>query len=393
MKISPILPIYSPIDINFSHGKGAYLYDIAGKCYIDFQSGIAVNCLGHSHPRLVRTLKEQSEKIWHLSNIHTIPPAVEFAKKLISNSFADTVFFANSGSEVIECGIKIARSYQNGKGNNHRYKIMTFKGAFHGRSFVACSGNDSAKFSDLLRPYVDWFENVEPNIESVKNAINNNIGAILLEPIQGEGGINVMDTSFLKSLRKLCDEQDILLFFDCVQCGNGRTGKLFAYEHSGVLPDICTLAKGIGGGFPLGACLATEKAAQYMSVGMHGSTYGGNPLATSIGSAVLDELLTDGFLENVKIKGEYLKNKLHTLKKKFPIIIEEVRGQGLMLGIRVNTDNKQFARELSYRGLLTVGSTAKQVVRILPPLIITENQIDEGVEILERYLCDIPKAL
>ncbi len=388
MAISPILPIYSPIDINFSYGEGAYLYDTKGKRYIDFQSGIAVNSLGHCHPRLVSTLKEQSEKIWHLSNINTIPAAVEFAKKLIANSFADTAFFTNSGTEAVECGLKIARSYQNGKGNHHRYKIITFKGAFHGRSFAACSGNDPAKFSDFLRPYVEWFENVEPNIESVKKVIDNNIGVILIEPIQGEGGVNVIDHSFLKELRELCNEHDILLFFDCVQCGAGRTGKLFAYEHFDVEPDICALAKGIGGGFPLGACLATENAAKYMGVGLHGSTYGGNPLATSIGNAVLDELLKDGFLKSVEDKGKYLKDKLQQLADKHKII-QEIRGLGLMLGIKINTDNKEFSRELCYRGLLTVGTTAQQVVRILPPLIITKEQIDEGIEILDTYLNEI----
>lgn len=388
MAISPILPIYSPIDINFSYGKGAYLYDTKGKRYIDFQSGIAVNSLGHSHPRLVSTLKEQSEKIWHLSNINTIPSAVEFAKKLVANSFADTVFFVSSGTEAVECGLKIARSYQNGKGNHHRYKIITFKGAFHGRTFAACSGNDPTKFSDLLRPYVEWFENVEPNIESVKKVIGNDIGVVLIEPIQGEGGVNVMDHNFLKSLRELSNEHDILLFFDCVQCGAGRTGKLFAYEHFGVKPDICALAKGIGGGFPLGACLATENAAKYMGIGMHGSTYGGNPLATSIGNAVLDELLKDGFLKDVEIKGKYLKDKLEELKSRYKII-QEIKGLGLMLGIKINADNKQFSRELSYRGLLTVGTTAEQVVRILPPLVITKEQIDEGIEILNTYLDEI----
>lgn len=388
MAISPILPIYSPIDINFSHGEGVYLYDTNGKRYIDFQSGIAANSLGHCHPHLVSTLKKQSEKVWHLSNINIIPAAVEFAKKLIANSFADTAFFTNSGTEAVECGLKIARSYQNGKGNHHRYKIITFKGAFHGRSFAACSGNDPENFSDLLRPYVEWFENVEPNIESVKSVIDNNIGVVLIEPIQGESGVNVIDHSFLRGLRELCNENDILLFFDCVQCGAGRTGKLFAYEHFGVLPDICALAKGIGGGFPLGACLTTENAAQYMGVGLHGSTYGGNPLATSIGNAVLDELLKDGFLKSVEDKGKYLKDKLQQLANKHKII-QEIRGLGLMLGVKINTDNKEFSRELCYRGLLTVGTTAQQVVRILPPLIITKEQIDEGIGILDTYLNEI----
>jgi acetylornithine/N-succinyldiaminopimelate aminotransferase len=387
MTISPILPVYSPININFSYGKGIYLYDINGKRYIDFHSGIAVSSLGHANPQLISALKLQGEKLWHISNTYNIPAANNFAEKLKDNSFADTVFFTNSGSEAVECGLKIARAYQNGKGNKNRHRILTFHGAFHGRTFLTCATNDRQKFSELLNPYIDWCDNVEPNIESVRKAISNGIGVILIEPIQGQGGIKVMGEVFMKELRKLCDENDILLFFDCVQCGAGRTGKLFAYEHIGIEPDICALAKGIGAGFPLGACLTTEKAAKYMKVGMHGSTFGGNPLATSVGNAVVDELLSYGFLENVEIRGKYLKNKLEGLASRF-LMIEKVRGKGLMLGIKVKMDSQKFAEELSYQGLLTVGVTSDNVVRILPPLIITEKEIDEGIKILTQYLSD-----
>lgn len=387
MTISPILPVYSPININFSYGKGIYLYDIDNKRYIDFHSGIAVSSLGHANPRLTDVLKLQGEKLWHISNTYNISTANKFAENLINNSFANTVFFANSGSEAVECGLKIARAYQNGKGNKNCYRILTFHGAFHGRTFLTCATNDRQKFSELLNPYIDWCDNIEPNIESVKKAISNGIGVILIEPIQGQGGIKVMSEVFMKELRELCNENDILLFFDCVQCGAGRTGKLFAYEHIGIKPDICALAKGIGGGFPLGACLATEKVAKYMAVGMHGSTFGGNPLATSVGNAVLDELLSPGFLENVEVRGKSLKNKLEDLASKFPMI-EEVRGKGLMLGIKVKMNNQKFAEELSHRGLLTVGVTSDNVVRILPPLIITEKEIDEGIEILTQYLSE-----
>ncbi|QIT36344.1 aspartate aminotransferase family protein [Wolbachia endosymbiont of Brugia pahangi] len=387
MTISPILPVYSPININFSYGKGIYLYNIDGKRYIDFHSGIAVSSLGHTNLQLTSVLNLQGERLWHISNTYNIPTANNFAEKLINNSFADTVFFANSGSEAVECGLKIARVYQNGKGNKNRHRILTFHGAFHGRTFLTCATNDKRKFSELLNPYIDWCDNIEPNIESVKKAISNDIGVMLIEPIQGQGGIKVMNDAFMKELRKLCDENDILLFFDCIQCGTGRTGKLFAYEHIGVKPDICALAKGIGGGFPLGVCLATEKAAQYITVGMHGSTFGGNPLATSVGNAVLDKLLSPGFLGNVEIRGRHLKNKLEDLASKFPII-EEVRGKGLMLGIKVKMDNQKFAGELSHRGLLTVGATSDNVVRIFPPLIITEKEIDEGIEILTQYLSE-----
>lgn len=387
MTISPILPVYSPININFSYGKGIYLYDIDNKRYIDFHSGIAVSSLGHANPRLTDVLKLQGEKLWHISNTYNISTANKFAENLINNSFANTVFFANSGSEAVECGLKIARAYQNGKGNKNRYRILTFHGAFHGRTFLTCATNDRQKFSELLNPYIDWCDNIEPNIESVKKAISNGIGVILIEPIQGQGGIKVMSEVFMKELRELCNENDILLFFDCVQCGAGRTGKLFAYEHIGVEPDICALAKGIGGGFPLGVCLAAEKAAKYMNVGMHGSTFGGNPLATSVGNAVLDELLSPGFLENVEVRGKSLKNKLEDLASKFPMI-EEVRGKGLMLGMKVKMNNQKFAEELSHRGLLTVGVTSDNVVRILPPLIVTEKEIDEGIEILTQYLSE-----
>ncbi|WCR57776.1 aspartate aminotransferase family protein [Wolbachia endosymbiont of Ctenocephalides felis wCfeJ] len=387
MTISPILPVYSPININFSYGKGIYLYDTDNKCYIDFHSGIAVSSLGHANLQLISALKSQGERLWHITNTYNISAANNFAEKLINNSFANTVFFTNSGSEAVECGLKIARTYQNGKGNKNRYRILTFHGAFHGRTFLTCATNDRQKFSELLNPYIDWCDNIEPNIESVKKTISNDIGVVLVEPIQGQGGIKVMDEAFMKELRKLCDENDILLFFDCIQCGAGRTGKLFAYEHIEVEPDICALAKGIGGGFPLGACLATEKAAQYMAVGMHGSTFGGNPLATSVGNAVFDELLSYGFLENVEIRGKYLKNKLEDLASRFSMI-EEVRGKGLMLGIKVKMNNQKFAEELSYRGLLTVGVTSDNVVRILPPLIITEKEIDKGIKILEQYLSE-----
>ncbi|MFV1011350.1 aspartate aminotransferase family protein [Wolbachia endosymbiont of Nasonia vitripennis] len=387
MTISPILPVYSPVNINFSYGKGIYLYDIDNKRYIDFHSGIAVSSLGHANPRLTDVLKLQGEKLWHISNTYNISTTNKFAENLINNSFANTVFFANSGSEAVECGLKIARAYQNGKGNKNRYRILTFHGAFHGRTFLTCATNDRQKFSELLNPYIDWCDNIEPNIESVKKAISNGIGVILIEPIQGQGGIKVMSEVFMKELRELCNENDILLFFDCVQCGAGRTGKLFAYEHIGIKPDICALAKGIGGGFPLGACLATEKVAKYMAVGMHGSTFGGNPLATSVGNAVLDELLSPGFLENVEVRGKSLKNKLEDLASKFPMI-EEVRGKGLMLGIKVKMNNQKFAEELSHRGLLTVGVTSDNVLRILPPLIITEKEIDEGIEILTQYLSE-----
>ncbi|AHC39043.1 aspartate aminotransferase family protein [Ehrlichia muris] len=386
MNNSVILPVYAPSSTTFSHGKGVYLYDYHGKKYVDFYAGIATSSLGHAHPTLVNALKTQGEKLWHVSNLHTIPEAIKLAQKLVDISFADKVFFGNSGAESIDCCLKIAKSYQCGKGNTQRHRFITIKKSFHGRTYAACSANDPSKFSPLLKPYVEWFDNVNPDITSVKNAINKNTGAILVEPIQGEGGINVLDDSFLKELRTICDQNDILLIFDCVQCGSGRTGKFFAYEHVGVTPDICCIAKGLGGGFPISATLATNNAAQFMGLGMHGSTFGGNPLATTIGLAVVQEILKDGFLDNVTKNSHYLYKKLEDLASKFPVI-EQIRGRGLMIGVKVNTDSRSLVSGLTSYGLLTSVASG-DTLRIVPPLIITQQEIDEGIAILESYLQD-----
>ncbi|ABD45332.1 transaminase, acetylornithine/succinylornithine family protein [Ehrlichia chaffeensis str. Heartland] len=386
MNSSPILPVYAPSKVTFSHGKGVYLYDYNNKKYVDFHAGIATSSLGHAHPALVNALKTQGEKLWHISNVHTIPEAIKLAQKLVDISFADKVFFNNSGAESVECCLKIARSYQCGKGNTQRYRFITMKQSYHGRTCAACSANDPSKFSPFLKPYVEWFDCVNPDITSIKNAINETIGAILLEPIQGEGGINVLDDSFLKELRTICDQNDILLIFDCVQCGSGRTGKFFAHEHTGVTPDICCLAKGLGGGFPISATLATNNASQFMGVGMHGSTFGGNPLATTIGMTVVEEILKDGFLDNVTKNGHYLYKRLEDLAKKFPVI-EEVKGKGLMIGLKINTNinNRELMHDLISCGLLT-NTASNNTLRIVPPLIITQQEIDEGLAILESYL-------
>ncbi|AHX04926.1 aspartate aminotransferase family protein [Ehrlichia japonica] len=386
MNNSVILPVYAPSSTTFSHGKGVYLYDYNGKKYVDFYAGIAVSSLGHAHPTLVSALRTQGEKLWHLSNLYTIPEAIKLAQKLVDISFADKVFFGNSGAESIDCCLKIAKSYQCGKGNTQRHRFITMKKSFHGRTYAACSANDPSKFSPLLKPYVEWFDNVNPDITSVKNAINKNTGAILVEPIQGEGGINVLDDSFLKELRTICDQNDILLIFDCVQCGSGRTGKFFAYEHVGVTPDICCLAKGLGGGFPISATLATNNAAQFMGLGMHGSTFGGNPLATTIALAVVQEILKDGFLDNVTKNSHYLYKRLEDLASKFPVI-EQIKGRGLMIGVKVNTDSRALMSGLTSYGLLT-SVASDDTLRIVPPLIITQRELDEGIAILESYLQD-----
>ncbi|KJV63295.1 MULTISPECIES: aspartate aminotransferase family protein [Ehrlichia] len=386
MTNSVILPVYAPSSTTFSHGKGVYLYDYNEKKYVDFYAGIAVSSLGHAHPTLVNALKTQGEKLWHLSNIYTIPEAIKLAQKLVDISFADKVFFGNSGAESVECCLKIAKSYQCGKGNTQRHRFITIKGSFHGRTYAACSANDPSKFSPLLKPYVEWFDNVNPDITSIKNAINKNTCAILVEPIQGEGGINVLDDSLLKDLRTICDQNDILLIFDCIQCGSGRTGKFFAYEYVGVTPDICCLAKGLGGGFPISATLATNNAAQFMGLGMHGSTFGGNPLATTIGLAVVQEILKDGFLDNVTKNSHYLYKRLEDLANKFPVI-EQIKGRGLMIGIKVNTDSRALMSGLISYGLLTSAASGN-TLRIMPPLTITQQEIDEGIAILESYLQD-----
>ena len=386
MDNSVILPVYVPSSITFSHGKGVYLYDYNGKKYVDFHAGIAASSLGHAHPALVDALRTQGEKLWHLSNLHTIPEAIKLAQKLVDISFADKVFFGNSGAESIDCCLKIAKSYQCGKGNTQRHRFITIKKSFHGRTYAACSANDPSKFSPLLKPYVEWFDNVNPDITSVKGAINKNTCAILVEPIQGEGGINVLDDSFLKELRTICDQNDMLLIFDCVQCGSGRTGKFFAYEHVGVVPDICCLAKGLGGGFPISATLATNNAAQFMGLGMHGSTFGGNPLATTIGLTVVQEILKDGFLDNVTKNSHYLYKKLEDLASKFPVI-EQIKGRGLMIGLKVNTDSRTLMTELISYGLL-ISVASGNILRITPPLTITQQEIDEGITILENYLQD-----
>ncbi|QXK92582.1 aspartate aminotransferase family protein [Neoehrlichia mikurensis] len=390
MLSSPIMPFYNPQDLSFTHGKGVCLYDKNGNRYLDFISGIGVNSLGYSHPALINALKTQGEKIWHASNLYVIPEAIKLAQKLIDHSFADTIFFTNSGAEAVECGLKVARSYHNGKKKPERYKILTLKNSFHGRTYAACSASDPQKFSFLLYPYVDWFINTDCNINIIKDVISkHNIGTILLEPIQGEGGINVIDINLLKELRTLCNEHDILLFFDCVQCGTGRTGKFFAYEHFDIQPDICSLAKGIGGGFPLGSCLATANAAQFLSTGIHGSTYGGNPLATTIGYTVVNEILSKDFLNNVTNNGIYLKNKLVHLSNQIPII-EEVKGMGLMLGIKIQDkiSNTFVMRKLTKYKLL-VGTASNNVIRMLPPLIISQQEIDEAVDILKTCFTEI----
>lgn len=382
--ISPVLPVYQRSKLAFEKGEGAYLYTSDGKKFLDFAAGIAVNSMGHCHPHVVTALKEQASKIWHISNLYTIPGLEKLAERLTSASFADTVFFCNSGTEAVECAIKMTRRYQDVTGNPERYRMIVFEGAFHGRTLASASAGDLNKCIKGFEPAVDGFDHVPfEDLAAVKQAIKAETAAIMIEPIQGEGGIRKTTPAFLQGLRQLADENGLLLVLDEVQCGMGRTGKIFAHEWYGIVPDIIATAKGIGAGFPLGACLATEKAASGMNTGSHGSTYGGNPLAMAVGNAVLDILLAPGFFAQIIQVGDYLDAKLNELANTYPSVIEQpIRGQGLMKGIKVKLENKIMVEALRDHGLLTAPAS-ENVIRLLPPLIITEAQVDEAMEILD----------
>ena len=377
--MSAVLPVYNRSNLTFSHGEGVYLFTPEGEKYLDFAAGIAVNSLGHSHPKLVKALTEQAKKLWHVSNLYQIQGLEPLAEKLVANSFADKVFFCNSGAEAVECGIKMIRKYHDETGNPDKYRIICFMGAFHGRTLATISAGEPGKNTKGFEPLVDGFDHVPfGDLEAVKKAITPQTGGILIEPIQGEGGIKPAPDGFLKALRELCDKHGLLWMYDAVQCGMGRTGKLFSHEWVGVAPDIASSAKGIGGGFPMGACLATDKAAQGMKPGSHGSTYGSNPLAMAVGNAVVDELLSKGFLDNVVTQGKYLRERLKAMHQRFPEVIEEIRGVGLMIGIKMRVPNADFVNALRAEKLLTVAAS-DNVVRVMPPLILEQKHIDEAM--------------
>lgn len=383
-----LLPVHNRLDVSFTHGKGVYLYDNNNKEYLDFGAGIAVNSLGHCHDKIVEALTSQAKKLWHISNLYSGNELNEFAEKMIDNCCSDYIFFCNSGAEAVECAIKIIRRYFFVEKKPEKYRIITFKGAFHGRTLATISAAAKEKYLDGFRPSLDGFDNVEfNNIEAVKNAITKYTAGILIEPIQGEEGIIVPDKKFLQDLRKICDENDLLLAFDEVQCGMGRTGNLHAHKHFDVEPDIIALAKAIGGGFPLGACMAKKEAAKGMTYGTHGTTFGGNPLAMSVGKAILDEMLSEGFLDNVKNMSSILIKKLNEIKNQFPELIDEIRGVGLMIGIKLNdkVNNGELIKKLMNNGLLAVVA-GNNVVRFLPPLIIDENHVNEACEKLYESL-------
>ncbi|MET4807799.1 aspartate aminotransferase family protein [Limibacillus sp. MBR-115] len=390
--ISAVMPTYARADLAFERGEGAYLFTSDGRRYLDFAAGIAVNSLGHSHPHLVKALEEQGRRLWHCANLYRIPAGERLAERLVAASFADTVFFTNSGAEALECGIKMVRKYHDDTGSPGRYKIITCRGAFHGRTLTTISAAGNEKYMKGFLPEVPGFVHVAfGNLNELRAAIDDETAAILVEPVQGEGGIRPADLEYLRALRTICDEFGLLLFLDEVQCGMGRTGKLFAHEWAGITPDVVASAKGIGGGFPLGACLATEKAAVGMTAGTHGSTYGGNPLAMAVGNAVMDILLEEGFFQEVDHVGRHLWRELAALCDRHPEVLEEVRGAGLMLGLKCRVPNTDFGLQARELGLLTVGA-AENVVRILPPLIIKEAEVKEAVAILEQTCKAMAKA-
>jgi len=375
--MSSVLGTYARKPISFIEGKGIYLYTQNGDKYLDFVQGIGTNILGHCHEHLVKAIQKQSEKLWHVSNAFIIDEQERLAKRLTENTFADFVCFQNSGTEATEASIKIARKYFHKIGKPERNRIITFQGAFHGRTLAALFAANNPKHIEGFGPKVDGFDQVPfADQEAVKKAINKNTGAILIEGILGEGGIKVVPDIFLKGLRELCDEHGLLLILDEVQCAY-RTGNLFAFEKSGIKPDIVPIAKGIGGGFPLGACLVNKKASIGMTPGTHGSTFGGNPLAMAAGNAVLDIIFKKDFFKNLESKGEYFQDGLKKIKDKYPKIIEEVRGVGLIRGLKMLVNNDEFINKLMINKMLAI-KASENVIRLFPPLIVTNKELDEA---------------
>jgi acetylornithine/N-succinyldiaminopimelate aminotransferase len=387
-----LMPTYARAPIAFERGEGAYLFSAEGRRYLDFAAGIAVNALGHAHPHLVAALTEQAGKLWHVSNLYQIPESARLAERLAANSFADRVFFCNSGAEAMEGVIKLARRYHYQAGNPERYRIITCEGAFHGRTLTTLSAAQNPKHLEGFGPVTEGFDQVAfGNLNELRTAIGGETAAVLVEPIQGEGGVRKPSLDYLRGLRAVCDEFGLLLLFDEVQTGMGRTGKLFAYEWAGIAPDAMALAKGLGGGFPVGAFLATEKAAAGMTAGLHGSTFGGNPLAMAVGNAVLDVLLEDGFFDSVARVAGRLRRGLEDLVARHPQVLDEVRGTGLLLGLHCLVPNSELVARLQEEGLLSVPA-AENVVRLLPPLIADESHVEAALGILERVCAHWAKA-
>ncbi|MFS2325969.1 aspartate aminotransferase family protein [Brucella sp. H1_1004] len=381
--VQPLYDTYNRAALRFERGEGIWLITESGERYLDFAAGIAVNSLGHSHPHLVNTLKDQADKLWHLSNLYEVPGQEKLGQRLVDATFADKVFFTNSGAEALECAIKTARRYHYVNGNPERFRVITFEGAFHGRTLATIAAGGQAKYLEGFGPKVDGFDQVPFGDEAaLRAAITEETAAILLEPVQGEGGLRGFPEEFMRLLRKICDDNGLLLILDEVQTGVGRTGKLFAHEWSGITPDIMAVAKGIGGGFPMGACLATAEAAKGMTAGVHGTTYGGNPLAMAVGNAVLDVVLADGFLESVQETALTMKQGLASIIDRYPNVISEVRGRGLLMGIKCVVPNVTLIQALRDEHLLSVGA-GDNVVRILPPLVTTPEEAREALTRIE----------
>ncbi|AVA20240.1 acetylornithine transaminase [Rhizobium sp. LEGMi198b] len=381
---APLYDTYMRAPLRFERGEGVWLITETGERYLDFAAGVAVNSLGHAHPHLVAELKSQADKVWHLSNLYEVPGQEKLSKRLTEATFADKVFFTNSGAEALECAIKTARRYQFYKGHPEKFHIITFEGAFHGRTIATIAAGGQEKYLEGFGPKAPGFDQVPfGDLDAVRAAITDATAAILIEPVQGEGGIRPATNEFLRGLRQICDENGLLLVLDEVQTGVGRTGKLFAHEWAGITPDIMAVAKGIGGGFPLGACLATAEAAAGMKAGTHGSTYGGNPLAMAVGNAVLDVVLSDGFLQHVRDVALVFRQGLASLKDRFPDIIEDVRGEGLLLGIKAAIPQADLLQAIRAEHLLGVPA-GDNVIRLLPPLVVTAEEAREGIARIER---------
>jgi acetylornithine/N-succinyldiaminopimelate aminotransferase len=383
---------FARVHLAFERGEGVWLIATDGERYLDFTSGVAVNALGHAHPRLVAALAEQSQKLWHVSNLYEIPESERAAARLCAASFADVVFFCNSGAEAVEGAIKTARKFHAVNGQPERFRIVTFEGAFHGRTLATLAAGGQKKYLDGFGPVVDGFDQVPfADLDAVKRAIGNETAAIMIEPLMGEGGVRIVEPSFLRALRELCDTHGLMLVFDEVQSGMGRTGELFAYQRAGVAPDIMSLAKALGGGFPVGAVLATDAAAKGMTAGTHGSTFGGNLLAMSAVNATLDVMLAPGFFEHVRRIGILLKQRLAEIKDRYPALIAEVRGEGLLVGLRMHIPAAELVDATRAENMLTVGA-GDNVVRLLPPLIISEEEMAEGVTRLDRACAQLNRA-
>jgi len=381
---SHLLPTYARVDLAFERGEGPWLFATDGERYLDFTAGVAVNGLGHAHPRLIEALNAQAQKVWHVSNLFRIPEAERLAERLCAETFADLVFFCNSGAEAMECCIKLARKYQYVSGRPERHRFITFEGAFHGRTLATLAAGGQKKYLEGFGPVVEGFDQLPfADLDAVKKAVGPDTAAILIEPIQGEGGVRVAPTPFLRGLREVCDQRDLLLVFDEVQTGIGRTGSFFAYQRCGVAPDVMGIAKAIGGGFPLGACLATAEAGKGMTAGTHGSTFGANPLAMAVGNAVLDVVLAPGFLDKVRRSAILFRQRLAEIKDRHPDVVADVRGEGLLLGLVAACPNNELVEAMRAERLLAVAA-GDNVVRMLPPLIIEEPDIADAISRIDR---------